>query len=373
MKLSKLAHLEVEKLMQEKELLDSDKNRIENILQSEVLLNKEIEKGFKEVSDKFGDERKTIVKNISDEIVEYNYALKDIHVDLSNTNKIYTYDPSEIVSQSRGSKGKKVKIGKYEIVIDKCRGKEGDSLLAFSNFGKAYRLKKENLIIDSEIILNDYLKLNIGENIIKIYLINDEGKDEDVYTITQSGLIKRTKLSEYLNINILGSQALKLKENDEIASVSIGESDSILLITKNGMANRISTIDIPTVSKNSQGVQGMKLNDNDKIVFGGLIFEDCQEIIILCSDAIGKKISIDEFKVQGRSTKGKSAIKLNNNFVISAIILNKIDNFLNIIYNNNILKMNLSEVPLLSRLAKGAKYFNLVSELKNIAMAGSIE
>ena len=162
MKLSRLAHLEVEKLKSEKSKLEKERDFIYNIINNEDEFNAQLIKGWREVADKFGDARRTQILNISKEDEEPTET-HELLINLSNQNNIYVTTVSTLYTQRRGGVGSKFKMSKGEYVISTSSGTNLDTVLLFSNKGNCYHINPAELQFETVIPIESLVELAPGE------------------------------------------------------------------------------------------------------------------------------------------------------------------------------------------------------------------
>ncbi|MBQ5473564.1 MAG: hypothetical protein IIT65_02470, partial [Lachnospiraceae bacterium] len=196
MKLSRLAHLEVKKLTDEKEELERSAAHISQILSDVNLFNQELINGWREVSQKFGDERRTRILNISKENEEPRET-QELLINLSNQNNIYITTVSTLYSQKRGGVGNKFKMSKGEYVISTASGTNLDTLLFFSNEGNCYHTQISELPFEEVIPIETLCNINATEQIKQLAFLNRKDNKENIIFFTKQGIMKKSKLSEY--------------------------------------------------------------------------------------------------------------------------------------------------------------------------------
>ena len=186
-KLSRLAHLEVEKLKSEKSKLEKDRDFIYNIIRNEELFNQELIKGWREVASKFGDDRRTQVLNISKEDDEPKEK-QELLINLSNQNNIYVTTVSTLYTQKRGGVGNKFKMSKGEYVVATASGTNLDTVLLFSNQGNCYHITPGELPFEEVIPIESLVELNSNEQIKDLVFLNKKNKAEFIIFFTNSPL-----------------------------------------------------------------------------------------------------------------------------------------------------------------------------------------
>lgn len=350
-KLSRLAHLEVAKLEKEKDDLEIEKNRIENILLHEELLNQELISGWNAVSKKYGDQRRTKILNIEKDDEEEPVEKKQLIVYLTNLNNIYAYEDSTLISQRRGGVGTKLKLLDNEFIKQTVTETNYNNLLAFTSKGKVFNLILDKIELNTKVPLSTILELEDGE-IVSI-LVSDEGKESSEYIlfVTKNGVVKKTKLSEYKIKKNNGVSAIKLKDKDEIREVFlINNIDLIGIGTKNGYFTYFDTSEIGATGRMTMGVKGINLKTDDEVCSAIIINNSVKEIVSLTKTGYIKKTPMSEFSKGSRANKGVIVHKLEENDSVVSIKPITSENKEIIVYSSSsIIKFNLSEVPQSSR------------------------
>jgi DNA gyrase subunit A len=178
--------------------------------------------------------------------------------------------------------------------------------------------------------INNLVKLEPNEKVIAVTSLHRQKLPQFAIFITKNGLIKKSFLTEYLGAKKnAGIAALKLKEGDSVAKVSFQDDEDIILITKNGMSIKFSTKEIGAIGRAAMGVVGIKLNEGDEVITALPIHKDTDMVGLFTSDGMGKKVSLNEFPLQGRGGKGTICYKLNPGVSIAgAAMLSDEDNIL---------------------------------------------
>lgn len=356
-KLSRLAHLEIEKLENEKNNLLLEKNKIENILSDEVLFKKEIEKGFKNISDKFGDERRTKIFNIENENSE-PVEVKSLVINLTNKNNLFVYENSSLYVQKRKGIGSKFKLESDEYIISSINADSSDMILFFSQKGNFYHYKADEIQIENKVSIEELFQVNKNENICAITSFNQNKLSQDIIFITKDGIIKKSSLSEYNVKRSGGIIALKLKEEDFIIETLFSNGENISILTKDGKFLIINPNEINRVGRVAVGVKAIKLNKNDFVVGAKNIYTDSKYIVSISKNGLIKKTDINEFEVSNRGTKGIQLQKVEDELVGFEIFKESNKN-IGIASSQSILKFKINEIPCTSRGAKGSKAINL--------------
>lgn len=359
-KLARLAHLEVEKFINEKNNLLSEKEKIETILNNEVLLKKEIEKDLIIVCNKYGDERRTKVIDLKiSEEDDTPIEKKTLIVHLTNKGNLYTFESSSLISQHRGGKGTKIKMSSDESIIDTITGTNENSCLVFSNKGKSYIFSLNDLPIEQKINANTFFDFEEEEKVSMIIPFDKISTDNYVIFATKHGMIKKTSLEEYKikKGKTKGIIALKMKENDSLVSVSVvNKSTSFAFLTKAGNYLIINTDSVSNTGRATMGVIGIKLSDGDEVVDAKPIPKDTMEIISLSCCGNTKKTDYSFFDIGNRATKGIILQKIKeNDYMVSFNTLKASDKEVAFVSSKGIIKILVEEIPTLGRSTLGIR------------------
>ena len=353
MKLSRLAHLEVKKLENERAELQLKAESIEKILNDEELFKEEIKKGWREVAAKFGDNRRTKILNISKEEEEPT-EIRTLQVSLTNKNRIYTMESSTLYTQKKGTVGKKIKLDKGEYIMSTCLIQTDEEILFFTQEGNYYHCPASKLMID-EIVHISNLFLFGEEQFCNLCGVSKKNAKPFILFVTKNGMLKKSNLSEY-NIKRSGSaKALTLDEGDEIVSVLFVNSEKIGLLSAGGNFLITTTSDIRPIGRTTKGIKGMKLNEEDYVISAHIIPEDTISIMSISGEGNAKQTKISEFATQGKNTKGARLQKVTSEDWMADFkpIVNETE--VSIASTSSTLKIKVNEVAMLSRGAQGSR------------------
>ena len=289
MKLSSLAKLEVEKLYNEKIDLINKIGELMKILNDANLLNAELIKTWRAITEKYGDERRT--KIIEDFDEEDNFVPEDVFVVVTTDNQIKTVPFNEFTAQSRNSKGTK-----KDNIVAYIPTRTDKNILIFTNNGKYSNIKVKD--IKEGIFFNQ-------ENKIVAALDPTEAAPYLIF-VTKNGMIKKSNSELYNSTRSAKTpiQALKLKEDDKLVSVDFFTEEPIGITTKGGKFVEIETKSISPVGKNTMGVKGISLTKDE--VIGGINIKKKQNnyLIFISANGYGKKV-IDDFDIHNRGASGQ--------------------------------------------------------------------
>ena len=359
MKLSRLAHLEVEKLKSEKTKLENERNFIYNIINNEDEFNAQLIKGWREVADKFGDARRTQILNISKEDEEPTET-QELLINLSNQNNIYVTTTSTLYSQRRGGVGNKFKMSKGEYVIATASGTNLDTVLLFSNRGNCFHLTPSELQFEEVIPIESLIEISANEKIEQLVFLNKKKQKEHIIFFTKKGILKKSKLSEYNIKRKGGVKALNLDNDDEIVSILFVDNERVGMMTARGQFVLCETKDARPIGRATRGVKGITLNDGDFLVSARVVSPDTKEFLSVSEKGYIKRTTAKDFTVTGRATKGGKIHLLkdtDDRLIDFAPITNERESI--VVASNAQIKINLNEVNLLSKGAQGTKSMKL--------------
>lgn len=368
-KLSRLAHLEVNKLISERDSLETEAARIESILADETLLKKEVENGLRAVANKFGDTRRTKILDLSSDEEGEVIEEKSLIVNLTNYGNIYAHEQSTLITQRRGGAGSKIKLQNGECVIESIVDTNLGTLMAFSDGGRGYSYPMSELPIDNFVNVSEIFKLAQGEKISNIMSYSNADYKYVVF-VTEQGMVKKTELSEYRNKSNRGAQAIRLKDGDSICKILFMNEEDIGLLSASGQFMRFNTKDIAPIGKVAIGVIGAKLSSEDKIVDARALSSDVKEIVSLSSDGMISRTPIDEAPKTNRNVKGVKIQKANKGETLVGFVGMSGSGEVIATTGLTAIRFNTREVNLTNRGTQGVKALKLKAKEKATGIMG---
>jgi len=274
MRLQKLTSLETEKLLKEKENVDIEISRLEKILSSRQNILEIIKDELIEIKKRYGDERKTEIKENTEELeMEDLIPKKEVVVTISNKGYIKRTSLESYRVQRRGGMGSKGAIAKDTDFIEYLfTANSHDTLLFFTNKGRLYWLKVYYLpdagkATRGKPIINFLPRLMDGETIIHAIPVKEFDNNHYVVMATKKGIVKKTNLSSFSHQRITGVRAITVREDDELLAARISDGTSyIILATKNGQAIKFHETNIRSMGRTAMGVKGIRLDRSDEVV-----------------------------------------------------------------------------------------------------------
>ena len=360
MKLSRLANLEVKKLKEEREQLIIEADQLRAILNNEELFNKELIKGWRKTSEKFGDARRTQILNIENESDEPTEK-KQLSLSFTNKGAVFVTETSTLYSQRRNGVGTKFKLEKDEILVDNIVGENTETILFFTNKGNYYHLKIGEFTIGDKQYLSNFFTINNNEIFTAAVTLNPKNATKFIIFVTKNGLIKKSKLSEYNLKRNTGAQAIKLDKDDEIISIQFIENERLGIMTRDGQFIMVSTASINSIGRVTRGIIGIKLNAGDYVVSARAISKNTTQLFSISKEGLGKVTNISEFNVTGTNTKGIKIQKVVQSDEMCDFVPMIVSTDVLINSNTTQIRIKSSDIPILSRGTQGTKLIKLTN------------
>ena len=359
MKLSRLAHLEVKKLENEREELVSKADAIERILNDEELFKDEIKKGWREVANKFGDARRTKILNLSKEDEEPT-EIRHLQMSLTNFGNVVATETSSLYTQRRGGVGNKIKLLEGEYAMSSSLVNSNEELLFFTNAGNVYHCHASSIPLDTKTHVQQVTPMKDWERVCAFSSASRKPDRPYILFFTKKGLVKKSEISEYNITRNVGLKALALDTGDEIVDVIFTDKERVGILTELGNFIVIETEDIRSIGRVARGVKAITLNEGDGVACVKTIPENLAEIASISGNGLFKRTSAREFSVQGRGGKGSKIQKLNEGdwMVGFCPIISGAQNVL-VVSTNSSIKLTVNDLPLLSKGALGNKSIKL--------------
>ena len=356
MKLAKLAKLE--KIEIEKEKADKLKElaRLEAILLNPIPT---LVEGFKELKKNYGDARRSTITQVATtkEEKEIEFVEPEKCVVIMTEGGLVKRIPStSFRTQKRNGKGVKTQDDITHAVI---RTNTIDSLMIFSNKGKMYRLLVNDIPVGTNVSTGQSIKslinMDIDEEPAVMYSIYRDTDAKYVLFVTKNGLVKKTTLEEYIQTKKkTGIVAINIKEDDELAAVSLVKDEQLILMTSSGTAIRFDSKEVSATSRNTSGVKGINLAKDDYVVSALPLRNTNDKLAIFSYGGLAKSINLTELPLQKRAGKGLACYKVSDTTgpVIGATLVEDSDNIL-ILGDKSSICITANEIPNLGRASIG--------------------
>ena len=318
--LARLAALERNKILDEYAQVLKTIAKLEDLLASPRKIDLLIKDELKEVRNKYGDERRTLIKN--EEAGEFSEEdlIPDEQVMVTMTRKAYikripadTYKP-----QRRGGKGI---IGMVTRDADEVERlfvtNTHDNIFFFTNQGRVFQLKVYEVPDASRqgkgTPVVNLVQLEAGETAQTVITIPKGRTTGYLVMATTNGTVKRTPLEAFRNVRRTGIRAITLDPDDELAWVEVAEGDEdVMLVTQLGNSIRFDQEQVRSMGRDAAGVKGITLRKDDKVIRMDLVTKASKHLFVVTEHGYGKRSPLTEYKTQRRGGLGMSATKVTN-------------------------------------------------------------
>jgi DNA gyrase subunit A len=332
------------------------------LLGSVELQRQVIQKRLAELVEKYGDARRTVLTQINPPSKEekeiINVEPEKCVVIMTESGLIKRVPSSSFRVQKRNGAGVKTQDGITSAII---RTNTIDSLMVFTDKGRMYRILVDNIPSGTNaskgVPIKSLIEMETYENPTLIYSIYYDTDAKYILFVTKNGVVKKTALDEYTKTKKKsGIAAINLRENDELASVSLIKDESLMLITENGMGIKFKSTDIPASGRATMGVKGINLADGDAVASSLPIRNEDDLIAIFTSNGLGKRIKLNEFVTQSRGGKGIICYKPSTSTgnVVSATLVSDEDSLL-VSGTTKSICINAKDISILGRTSMGVQ------------------
>ncbi|MDD1688227.1 MAG: DNA gyrase subunit A, partial [Methanoregula sp.] len=374
MQLRRLAALEQQKITDEKKSLETEISRLETILSSEANIKNEIRRETSEISQKFGDARRTEIaldtSNLSNEDLIED---KTVLVSITSANYIKRIDLDTYRKQRRGGHGITGMATKDEDFVESVFVADmKDYLLCFTNLGRVYWLKVYQIPESSRAAKGKPIVnlLNLKNEIVTTVLpVREFREDRYLLFATRFGQAIKIKLNEFSNPRSVGTNAIKIRENDQLVDVILTDgTKEIILTSRFGQSLRFHEETVRTVGRGAQGVRGMKMRGEDTVVAVTLLEKD--HLLTISDVGFGKRTEFDEFRGHGRGTMGVRNMQLERDAVIiESRAVSDNDEIIVMTAEGIVMRTPVSEIRIIGRGTKGVRTIRLDDKDRVVGVA----
>ena len=363
MRLYQLSNMERQKILDELAAIEAKIAELEGILADERKVLEIIREELMKIKDKYGDERRTGIENVSGEVdIEDLIAEETSVVTYTNIGYVKRQPLSMYNTQNRGGKGVSgMKRREEDYVEDMFVASTHDFILFISNKGIMYKMKCYEIPEGSKqsrgTNIVGLLPLAEGEKIAAMLKTSDFDEGKFVVMVTKNGKIKRTPLSAYKNVRKNGLIAIGLDEGDEIAGVRMTEGENELIVaTHNGRAIRIGENKIRSMSRTAHGVRAIKLREGDYVVSMARIREGAT-VLTVTDKGNGRRCEIDSYRVQNRGGYGLLNYKASDEkgYVCGIKVVDEEDDIIMISTEGIIIRIRACDIRVMGRYATGVR------------------
>ena len=272
-------------------------------------------------------------------------------------------------SQNRGGKGiKGMQTIEEDYIEDLLMTTNHHYMMFFTNMGRVYRLKAYEIpeagrTARGTAIVN-LLQLQPEEKITAIIPMREYNNEKYLFMATKDGMVKKTPMVEYEHVRKTGLQAIVLKEGDELIEVKATDNtQDIFLVTKKGMCIRFKETDVRVTGRVSMGVIGMRFDEDDEVI-GMQMESQGDHLLVVSENGMGKQTLISEFTAQNRGGKGVICYKITEKTgnLIGAKLVNDGREIMLITTEGIIIRMSVDDISVIGRNTSGVKLMSIDQE-----------
>ena len=362
MRLGRLTGLERDKLELEYRELCEKIDYLMRILAEEPLLMQIIKDELGQVRNRYADERRTGIEASEDDEIDDESLIQeeDIVITLTHFGYVKRMPVDTCSIQHRGGRGVSGMQTREEDFAETILTTSTHAiLLFFTDAGRVYRLKGYQIPESSRqargMAIVNLLHLEGGEKVKTVIPVMTFDQDVSLLMATRAGVVKKTELAEYANINKNGLIAVNLREGDALVGVQLAADNcDILLASRNGMAIRFDEAQVRATGRNTQGVRGIQLDDDDEVI--GMVPTRADQTLLVVSDrGYGKRTELEEYRGQTRGGKGLITYRPSEKTgLLAGIALVNDDNDVILINDSGVLiRISAAEIPILGRNTQG--------------------
>jgi DNA gyrase subunit A len=380
MQLRRLAALERQKIEDEHKEIMARIARLEDLLAHPKAILQVIQEDLRELSEKYGDERRTrIAMDAKEEFKEEDLvADESILISITQRGYIKRVSAGAYRTQARGGRGVTGQAVKEEDeVLMLMPARTLHTMLFFSDKGKVYSEKAYQIPdagrADRGIPLVNVLSVEPGEQITAAVPVSDLNGTGYCTMATVKGRLKRVSLSEFAAVRPSGLIAISLEAGDELGWVRLTSGqDDIILVTTNGQALRTAEKNIRAMGRPAAGVAGMKLSPQDRVASMEVV-ETGGDLLVLTEQGYGKRTPLTEYTPKGRATGGMATINQSSLEKIGKIAVARVvqesDDITLITSGGIVLRLKVNQVSQSGRSTRGVRLMNVPTGDRMVSLA----
>ena len=380
MRLGRLTGLQRDKLEAEYAELMLLIAELESILRSEEKLNEIIKEELNEIKEKFSTPRKTEIEDSYDEIdVEDLIPNEPMVVTITHNGYVKRVPIKSYERQKRGGKGKVAVTTHDDDFIERFFvSNTHDTLMFVTNMGqlywlKVYKIPEGSRTAKGKAVVN-LINLRADEKIMAIIPTPDFDESKSLVFFTRNGVIKRTSLNEFSNIRSNGVRAIVLDDADEIVTAKIADVQTqyIMIFTSLGQCIRFELEKTRDQGRSTRGVRGIKFKiDTDIVVDADVIDNEEQEILTVSEKGIGKRTTIEEYRLTNRAGSGVIAMKLSpkTGNIVGEVLVDDTQDLMLLTSIGKMIRVDMQTIRKAGRNTSGVIIVNMDKDDKVVSIA----
>jgi DNA gyrase subunit A len=368
MRLQRLTGLERDKIIAEYKEVIQTIEKLKSILASKALQMSIIKEELLEITEKYGDERRSeIVKDATEFTLEDMIADEDVVITISKQGLIKRTKVSNYRRQNKGGRGSSgVGTRDEDFVEHLFQASTHHYLLFFTDKGRVYRIKVFDIPEGSRQSkgrsIANVIQKQPDENITAYISVKEFTDDKYIIMCTKNGTVKKSDLMSYNNIRQNGIIAINLNDDDSMIRAEITDGNNeVILATRKGMACRFLESDVRSMGRTATGVRGINLAAGDYVVSMVVIRRPDEQVIVVAEKGYGKRTKYEDFRLTKRGGKGVRAMNVTNKTGELSGVLPALDSqdLMVITQNGVLIRQSMSEIRTIGRNTQGVRLIRL--------------
>jgi DNA gyrase subunit A len=367
MRLARLAGLERRKIEDELKEVRAEILRLEAILADPKLILEVIRTDMAHLKEKYGDERRTRIQDISGALTEED-LIPEVDVLVTLTTRGYVKRSADGVfrTQHRGGRGVTgVTMRDEDAIQHILSANTMDWLLVFTNRGRVYQLKVHELPdvgrTAKGVPIINVINMQPDESVTTLMKVRDYESGLFLFFTTRLGRVKRTALNQFRSVRSTGMIAIGLDPEDELAWVRMtsGEDD-LMLVSQEGQAARFREEVVRAMGRPAAGVIGIRLEKGDRVIASEAVAPG-KDLLVVAQRGLGKRTKTDHFITKGRGGKGVTAMKLTSRTgkIVGAGMVDNDHALMLMSTSGKVIRLPVSQVPTIGRQTQGVTLMKL--------------
>lgn len=371
MKLSSLTKIDAIKLNEEREELKRKIEELQYLLNEPTALDQKLIDILQEVANKFGDERRTKLMNLTEPTEQDETAQvteEDVSIMLFDNNMLRVIPKEDISGGKRGRKGTNIKPPKNANLINTLYTTNLGLIAAVTNTGRLYNFSLSDLEWNKDYSIYEIIPIQDSEKVMLLIDATSFNAYHSLVMVSKNGYVKKTLIGEYGSRAKKGIAAVKLDDNDILIGVYLSNSDAdkLFIVSSSGNYNFYSLKEISSTGRVTRGVKGIKLKDNEQVCAATLIKDSIEYVGLLSitSSGRGKITPIPDFSETSRGVKGNQVMELKEDSLAAILSVPVSQEKIFVSANNKAVVLDVKNIPVQNRKTAGVSIINTNS--KNI-------
>ncbi len=370
LRLQRLTAMEQDKLIVDYQTILDEISGLQEILNSSERLKEVIREELVEIQENYGDERRTEILSTHEDLTDEDLITEeDLVVTISHQGYGKTQPLEAYQAQRRGGTGKVATSVKDEDFVEHLLvANSHDTLLCFSNYGKAYWLKAYEIPQAGRGAkgrpLVNMLPLDQEERITAVLPIQDFSEDRFIFMATANGTVKKVSLEHFARPRSTGLIALALEDENTLVGCALTDGTSdVLLTSSSGKSARFKESDVRPMGRTARGVRGIRISGSHKVI-SLIIPQNGGSVLSASVNGFGKRTDVQDFPTKGRGGQGVIAMRTSprNGDLVSALQVFDGDELMLISNMGTLVRTSVDEVSVQGRNTQGVRLIRLRGE-----------